>query len=215
MKTVGIVMRLEYLDQTWKWFINKPYVDAIHNLEWNIFPICSLQNLSLAVTICDCLIIPGGYDIHGYYLHEDLCKEATCYDTPQDHFDFACIDIFHQHQKPILGICRGMQLLNVYFKGSLLQHIDTEKHAMEHQHLIHFPKRSPFLQLFPAPVMVNSYHHQVIGKLGDGLFSAAFSNEMYVEALVHENKRILGVQWHPEKMENDQIFPYFFDVICA
>lgn len=214
MKLVGITMRLEQFDDTWKWFLNKPYIDAITSLQWLIFPICSHESLLYAVKHCDALILPGGYDMHGYYLQEPISDTCTCYDAPQDHFDLQCIKLFNQEHKPILGICRGMQVLNVYYGGTILQHIDVEKHAQNHKHVIQIPKRSHLCQLYANPLIVNSYHHQVVGKLGKGLHSTAFSEEMYVEAFLHENKRVIGVQWHPEKMENDQIFPYFFDIIC-
>ena len=51
--------------------------------------------------------------------------------------------------------------------------------------------------------------------MGEGFFTSAFSEENYVEAMEHENGRILAVQWHPELLEDDQIFPYFLDVVCA
>ena len=62
---------------------------------------------------------------------------------------------------------------------------------------------------------MNSFHHQVVGKLGTDIKAIAYSDEMYVEAIVHKNHEILGVQWHPELMDHDQIFPYFFDICCA
>ena len=51
--------------------------------------------------------------------------------------------------------------------------------------------------------------------MGEGFYTSAFSEENYVEAMEHENGRILAVQWHPELMEDDQILPYFLDVVCA
>ena len=70
-------------------------------------------------------------------------------------------------------------------------------------------------QLYPHSFSVNSYHHQVVGRLGEGFCTSACSEENYVEAMEHENGRILAVQWHPELLEDDQIFPYFLDVVCA
>lgn len=214
MKLVGIIMRLEKFDTTWKWFINQSYVTALSRLQCHLFPICQYEALAFAIQHCDALLIPGGYDIHGYYLQEPLFDTCTCYDTPQDHFDFQCIQQFEQANKPILGICRGMQMLNIYYGGTLLQHINTEKHAINHTHSLQIPERSHLRQLYSNPITVNSFHHQVVGKLGKGLRSTAFSDDMYVEAFLHENKRVMGVQWHPEKMEDDQILPYFFDIIC-
>lgn len=215
MKMIAVIMRMETFDECEKWFINKTYIDTINTCGWSIFPICTHASLLQAIEICDALLIPGGYDIHSYYLHEHVDEACTFYDSPMDHFDFFCIEKFYQAKKPILGICRGMQMLNVFFKGTLLQHIDTTKHEVEHRHSIHICDRSFLKQVYTSPYIVNSYHHQVLGKLGNHLHASAFSEENYVEAIEHENGIIIGVQWHPERLCDDQIFPYFFDVVCA
>lgn len=215
MKTIGIVMRLEDFDGTRKWFVNQPYIEAITHLGWAIMPLCSKESALDAVEHCDALLIPGGYDLHSYYLHEPVHESCTFYDSLQDHFDFYCIDLFVRHEKPILGICRGMQLLNVYLGGNLLQHIDAQAHAPSHIHNIQLTSRSFLHQLYPNTVSVNSYHHQVVGHLGKGLIASAHSDEAYVEAIEHVNHKIFGVQWHPELQKDDQLFPYFLDVVCA
>ena len=215
MKILAVLMRIERLDNAWKWFINKPYIHCVEALGWTIYPICSTSCLSAALTVCDALLLPGGYDISGYYLKEARNEHCTTYEQPMDHLEFQVIDAFMKHEKPILGICRGMQTLNVYAKGSLLQHIDTQTHAPQHRHMVHSSSRSMLKQLYPHSFSVNSYHHQVVGRLGEGFFTSAFSEENYVEAMEHENGRILAVQWHPELLEDDQILPYFLDVVCA
>lgn len=215
MNVIAVLMRIEHMDNAWKWFINKPYVQRMEALGWTLFPICSHTGLSTALAISDALLLPGGYDMHSYYLNETRNVHITTYDQPMDHLELMTIDAFVRADKPILGICRGMQTLNVYFKGSLLQHINADQHAPNHRHIVHTSGRSVLNQLYPATFHVNSFHHQVIGKLGEGFFTSAFSEENYVEAMEHENGRILAVQWHPELMENDQIFPYFLDVVCA
>lgn len=214
MNCAAILCRMESFEHQKKWFVNEPYVKAITNCNWSIFPICSYPSLSFALAHCDCLIIPGGYDVQGYYIQEEHRLECTYYPSTLDHFDFLCMDAFIKQKKGILGICRGMQLLNLYFHGGLLSHI-SEAHAKDHQHSLHFASHSFLHQLYEDAMIVNSYHHQVIGKLGNGLHAAAYSEEMYVEAITHKELAILGVQWHPELMENDQIFPYFFDIICC
>lgn len=215
MKTIAIIMRLETFSDTSKWFINQSYVQAIQQLHWNLYPICTYESLEYAKSCCDALLVPGGYDIHSSYLNEAMLDTTICYDNFMDHFELDCIRYFDEMKKPILGICRGMQMINVYFGGTILQHIDTSHHAPAHTHVIQLPKRSVLRQLFVNETTVNSYHHQVVGRLGKGLSSIAFSEEMYVEAFLHENRRILAVQWHPEKMADDQIFAYFFDIVCA
>lgn len=215
MKSIGVLMRIECFDNTWKYFINLPYIKRIEQYGLAVIPICNSTSLSSIALLCDALLLPGGYDLHSYYINEKRNPNIQTYEMGMDHFEFEVIDTFMKHHKPILGICRGMQMLNVYFKGTILQHIDPLVHAKDHTHDIHLTSRSILHQLYPSTITVNSYHHQIIGKLGIGMYTSALSNENYVEAVEHENGRILGVQWHPELLDNDQIFPYFFDIICA
>lgn len=215
LKCAGIIGRLEEFENQEKWFVNRSYIKAVESLGWSIFPIVSLTSLSTALSVCDCLIIPGGYDVQGYYVCEDKKEECTYYASSMDHFDFMVLDAFVKLKKPVLGICRGIQIINLYFHGSLLTHINEQSHALKHMHAIYFASGSVLAQLYETPCIVNSYHHQVLGKLGDDLQSLAYSEEMYVEAIAHKTLPILGVQWHPEKLEHDQILPYFFDILCA
>ena len=215
LKCAGIIGRLEDFEDQKKWFVNASYVKAIEALGWSIYPIVSNTSLIHALTICDCLIIPGGYDVQGYYVQEEKRAECTYYASMMDHFDFIVLDAFVKQKKLILGICRGIQIINLYFHGSLLTHMNEKTHAKNHMHSIYFASGSVLTQLYQTPCIVNSYHHQVIGKLGDDLQSLGYSEEMYVEAIAHKKLPILGVQWHPEKMDDDQILPYFFDILCA
>ena len=191
MKVLAVLMRIEKLDHAWKWFINKPYVDRVEALGWSLYPICSMAGIASALQVCDALLLPGGYDVQSYYLKEDRNEHVTTYAQPMDHLEFQVIDAFMCNEKPILGICRGMQTLNVYAGGTLLQHIDTQTHAPKQLHTVHSSSRSVLHQLYPQSFTVNSYHHQVAGRLGEGFYTSAFSEENYVEAMEHENGRIL------------------------
>ena len=113
-----------------------------------------------------------------------------------------------QQHKPILGICRGLQVLNVAFGGTLIQDIPNhsqkaDRHVLTHE--VKIVKDSQLASIFNESTQVNSLHHQVIDRLGDGLKAVAFSSEGYIEAIEADN--ILAVQWHPEALthEPDQL----------
>ena len=108
---------------------------------------------------------------------------------------------------PVLGICRGMQFINVYFGGTLIQDLPCSgAHKMtvpEHYHQVFCGERSRLYSLLGAEPEVNTRHHQGVGRIGDGLQVEAVwhdGEDGVVEAVAHALYPILGVQWHPEKM---------------
>lgn len=212
MKTIAIILRVEKFDTTYKWFLNESYISALQRYNVVLFPLCTYSSILSASQQCDGLIIPGGYDIHSYYMQETYHPNTTCYDKEMDCFDMACIEAFIKAQKPILGICRGMQIINVFFKGTLQQDINMENHAPQHLHTIQFDDSSFLNNIYPSSIMVNSYHHQIVSTLGRDLRISAQTSTHYIEAMEHLYLPIIAVQWHPELMERDQILPYFLSM---
>ena len=153
----------------------------------------------------DGLILCGGADIHPAYYGEDI-NGSNGIDLDRDRREFALTDYFVKNRKPILGICRGLQLLNVYFGGSLHQDIPNAKeHASfadyDLIHSVHTVNGGLFEQLYDSEFVVNSYHHQAVKKLGDGLTINLLSeDESVIEGFVHGTLPIIAVQWHPERM---------------
>lgn len=124
-------------------------------------------------------------------------------DPVRDRQELACIHSFLKAQKPILGICRGMQLLNVAFGGSLHQHLQTARiHLAPGEEVFHPLQTEGFMKkLYGRRCIVNSSHHQGVDRLGRGLIAVARSEDGLVEALLHQRLPVLGVQFHPERME--------------
>ena len=122
-------------------------------------------------------------------------------------FELAAIKAALEANKPILGVCRGLQLLNVYFGGTLYQDLSLTSSQIKHlqsptpqevpTHHISVEKESS-LGFLPENYMVNSFHHQVIKDLGQGLQAIAHGNDGLVEAIENKEKHVLAVQWHPE-----------------
>lgn len=154
---------------------------------------------------CGGLVLCGGGDLESsLFGQEDRGSHPP--DKARDRAELALFHAFYQAGKPILGICRGMQVINVALGGTLIQDLPEPLHSFHNggdQPLIH-PVRTlegSFLHQLYGPVLpVNSFHHQAVDRLGEGLRAIAWSEGGVVEALDCPGRPILAVQFHPERM---------------
>ena len=153
---------------------------------------------------CDGLLLCGGGDVDPSRFGQE-CHGSNPPDLTRDRAEFALFDAFFQAGKPILGICRGMQVINIALGGTLIQDLPSEQlpfHTGEAD-MVHSLRCAPdsFLEEFYGPqVQVNSSHHQAVDRLGTGLEAAAWAEGDLVEAVAHREKPVWGVQFHPERM---------------
>lgn len=192
----------------------------VEKLPWGVDD----DNLRLIVENWDGLLLPGGPDIDPALYGEQ--KEPACGEpnVHRDDLELRLLRIFLETGKPILGICRGAQVLNVVQGGTLLQDIaptQTVQHSdfLRRKRGVHAVTVAPGSLLATAlgaeQVRVNSMHHQVAGRVGEGLTVTARSEDGYVEALeLTGHPFCLAVQWHPEHMaehcpEEQAIFDLF------
>lgn len=152
----------------------------------------------------DGLILCGGSDIDPAYYGEEI-NGSEKIDLERDEAEFALAKAFLKAGKPVFGICRGYQLLNILFGGSLHQHIETAHihRADENGDKVHpviAEKESILSGLYGERFSVNSSHHQAIKVIGEGLRVTLRSEEGVIEGFEHEHLPVLGVQWHPERM---------------
>lgn len=175
----------------------------------------------------DALILCGGSDVHPRRFGEDINGSRNI-DEKRDIIEFELFDRFIQQGKPILGICRGHQLINIALGGGLYQDIpEAEKHislnGIAQRHYVISYGDSFLSRLYGYEYPVNSSHHQAISNLGNGLRNIASSrDDEYCEAFIHKSLPIIGIQWHPERMsfssyrddtvDGKYVFEYFLDL---
>jgi len=147
--------------------------------------------------------LPGGGDMESWRYGQ---KNTACRDLEpeRDALELELLADFTALGKPVLGICRGMQTINVFFGGDLVQ--DWPGHsAIEGVDRLHSVQNAPsFLrELYGERCMVNSCHHQIIGRLGTGLEVLQRAEDGVVEAFRHKTLPVWGIQWHPERLTAD------------
>ncbi len=170
----------------------------------------------------DGLIIPGGRDINPSFYNEEEWFHNRLEEGRRINFEISLLNEIIKIGKPVLGICYGMQLLNVFFKGSLYQDIGIQLiKSLNHKngrHLINIAY-NPFLER--GEYEVNSTHHQAIKNTGSGLKPFAFAPDGIIEAFYLEHYSFLmGVQWHPERIDNyisGKVFEVFINAssVCS
>lgn len=172
------------------------------------------------VPVLDGLILQGGADIDPAVYGEERSSLLGPVDAIRDRFELELLRVFAAAGKPVLGVCRGMQLINVAYGGTLFQDLDSQGAAKyAHRKLDLYDEHSHELKLTPGGWMqsiygeitdayVNSIHHQGVKKLGDHLVVEATSSDGVIECIRHTQFNFMvGVQWHPEF--HDSRFPNF------
>ena len=149
------------------------------------------------------LVLPGGADVDpALYGEENRAAQGVI--RALDDAQLALLDDFVRTQRPVLAICRGLQLLNVHFGGTLIQDLKTcVQHRLPDADAIHACGSiagSEMERLFGSVYFVNSAHHQAVDRLGTGLRVTSLAQDGTVESLEHESLPILAVQWHPERI---------------
>ena len=159
----------------------------------------------------DGLVITGGnFDIDPNIFGESSVHKTVKLKENRTNFELLAAEIMLKQNKPVLGICGGEQLINVLYKGSLIQHIPDEiKNSIEHEqknprneagHSVTIQENTKLYSIISKQnIMVNSAHHQAIKVPGKGLIVNALSNDGVIEGIEDPKKTFcIGVQWHPE-----------------
>ena len=218
-KKIGISFTKTNFQNYWDWFTPRDLEDDIELIELNFE-----KNNSEDIYQCDGFVLTGGVDTHpSFYNGEtDYNNSPSTFQVERDYFEEKIYRYSLLNTLPVLGICRGMQLINVLEGGKLIQDLDNgnERHRKEESDKVHsiVTEKNSLLHKVSGSLTgrVNSAHHQAIDPngIGDNLMVNAYDDddEKIIEGLEFKNKTgkafMLCVQWHPERIKNKEENPF-------
>ncbi|WP_035803191.1 gamma-glutamyl-gamma-aminobutyrate hydrolase family protein [Kitasatospora mediocidica] len=171
--------------------------------------------------LIDGLLLAGGPDIDPARYGAPAHPRTGAPHSARDAWEFDLVRTALERDVPVLGVCRGMQLLNVALGGELVQHLPDVLGDQSHQvapatfaaRVVRIRPSSRLAGILGGATQVQCYHHQAVGRLGEGLLPAAWSSDECVEAVELPDRRFaVGVQWHPEQDGGDlRLFEAFVE----
>ncbi|MES5822347.1 gamma-glutamyl-gamma-aminobutyrate hydrolase family protein [Streptomyces sp. RG80] len=176
------------------------------------------EHAAEAVAHLDGLVIAGGPDVDPVHYGAERSPRTGPPAPARDAWELALIDAALAAGIPLLGICRGMQLLNVAVGGTLVQHIDghAEVVGVFGWHTVKPVPGSLYAGVVPEETSVPTYHHQSVDRLGTGLTATAHAADGTVEAIELSGADwVLGVQWHPEMGEDLRVIRALVEAASA
>lgn len=154
----------------------------------------------------DGLLLPGGGDITPAFFGQKN-QGSKNIDVELDILQLQATELFLTWKRPVLGICKGMQVINVCLGGTVIQHIkESGRHAWDNGDKLHPTRVQPdsFLAgLYGTHPLTNSAHHQAVEALGRDLTVIQTADDGIIEGIAHKTLPVVGVQWHPERMFPD------------
>ena len=217
-KKIGISYTRTYFQNYWDWF-----TPADLGNDFELVELSFEKDNTADIYTCDGFVLTGGVDVHPSFYNgkSDYKNKPGLFEPERDVFESKIYQHSQLHQLPVLGICRGMQLINVLHGGNLIQDLDNgnERHRKEQsdkQHAIVTENDTLLYNIAGTRSgNVNSAHHQAIdpGALGDNLkVNAVDDDERIIEGLEFNDKTGKGfmicVQWHPERMHGKEESPF-------
>ena len=224
--TIGIVISTNKSNESY--IINKAYIDAIHaagGLPFLLPAVGDEETAARFLARIDGILMPGGPDVDPVHFGEEPMLNYTLIDPYRDSFELSLARLAIKNDVPILGICRGVQMMNIAAGGDIYQDLKAQQDKV----LIHdqraprwYPTHTVEVQpetmlsqiLGELHVRVNSYHHQAVRKVAPAFRVNATASDGVIEGIESRSVRFaLGVQWHPEHMW--KAYPLFKGLFTA
>lgn len=223
---IGITAHLELVsgedgDGLWHYVASAPYVKAVRKAGALpvVLPVVDPSDAESLLSLVDALVVTGGCDVDpaNYGARPEPLLGPT--DLVRDAADLAITRAAVDRNIPMLATCRGIQVLNVALGGTLVQHVDDHMRTdlyNQDVHCVDIEPGSRLAKILGTEVVgVNSLHHQVLDRLGEGVIVVGRNHEGHVEAIeVEQAPAVLGVQWHPELLRHrDDHLGLFDDLV--
>lgn len=224
---IGITMRLEL--ETDRFYLGRDYSEALENLGAIPLHISLIPNknyLGEILKTADGILLPGSdTDVDPLIFNEEPQPNLKKIVPEKDQTDLLILSEAEKLEKPVLGICYGMQVLNVSRGGTLIQDIETDlENCVKHEQGRPLARNSHTVEVEPDSFLgqlaasnslrVNSHHHQAIKEVGKNLIATARAKDGVIECIEDSRKGrfVVGVQWHPElSWKEDQVSRKLFE----
>lgn len=205
-------------------YVNDDYVKSVAMAGGipYIIPIVNDEELAKEqISNVDGLILSGGHDVNPLVYGEEPKQKLGSILPERDNFDLCILREAYKGNKPILGICRGLQVINAAFGGTMNQDLSYDKNCyIKHfqetspsagAHAVEIAEESILHSILGSKITVNSFHHQSLKKVAGGFKVAAKAKDGTIEAIekVGDNF-VMGIQWHPEMMSS--IYPEMINI---
>jgi putative glutamine amidotransferase len=200
-------------------YVNSAYITSVLNaggIPVLLPVITDLEGIKSQINGIDGIILSGGEDVGTLlYGEEPMIKQGFFY-PERDEYEINLAKIAHSQGKPIFGICRGMQVLNVAFGGTLYQDLsyfsrEVLKHRQESRrgvgtHTVEILKGTKLYEIFGDRTVANSFHHQAVKDVAPGFLVSAVAKDEIIEAMEWMGEEyIVAVQWDPEEMSYNNL----------